>query len=37
MDAALLSDLLGGELQQTAKLEGGASGLPFCAFMLKSN
>ena len=36
MDLALLSKLLGGELQQTAKLESGAGGLPFCAFMMKS-
>ena len=35
MDLVLLSKLLGGELQQTAKLEGGSGGLPFCAFVLK--
>ena len=36
MDLALLSELLGGKLQQTAKLESGAGGLPFCTFMLRS-
>jgi predicted ArsR family transcriptional regulator len=35
MDLALLSELLGGKLSQTAKLESGAGGLPFCAFILK--
>jgi predicted ArsR family transcriptional regulator len=35
MDLALLSELLGGKLGQTAKLESGAGGLPFCAFILK--
>ncbi|MBN1452845.1 MAG: helix-turn-helix domain-containing protein [Anaerolineales bacterium] len=35
MDLALLSELLGGELRQTTKLESGAGGLPFCAFVLK--
>jgi predicted ArsR family transcriptional regulator len=35
MDLALLSKLLGGELQQTAMLERGAGGLPFCAFVLR--
>jgi hypothetical protein len=35
MDLALLGKLLGGELRQTAKLEGGAGGLPFCAIVLK--
>ncbi len=35
MDLALLSELLSGELRQTTKLESGAGGLPFCAFVLK--
>lgn len=34
MDLTLLSELLGGELGQTAKLESGAGGLSFCAFIL---
>ncbi|MFL7867200.1 MAG: helix-turn-helix transcriptional regulator [Anaerolineales bacterium] len=34
MDLALLSELLKGNLRQTAKLESGAGGLPFCAFEL---
>ena len=34
MDAALLAKLLGGEVRQTAKLEKGAGGLPYCAFVL---
>lgn len=33
MDAALLASLLGGEVRQTAKLEKGAGGLPYCAFV----
>ena len=33
MDAALLAKLLGGEISQTAKLETGAGGLPYCAFV----
>jgi len=33
MDAALLAKLLGGEVRQTAKLEKGAGGLPYCAFV----
>lgn len=37
MDAALLGELLEENLQQTAKLESGAGGLPFCAFMLTSS
>lgn len=35
IDLVLLGKLLGGELRQTTKLEGGAGGLPFCAFVLK--
>ena len=34
MDAALLGQLLGGEIRQTAKLEIGAGNLPYCAFVL---
>ena len=34
MDAALLGELLGTEVEQTAKLEKGAGGVPFCAFVL---
>ena len=34
MDLALLNELLNGKLRQTAKLESGAGGLPFCAFQL---
>ena len=34
MDAALLGDLLGGQVRQTAKLEIGAGDLPYCAFIL---
>ncbi len=33
MDAALLAKLLSGEVRQTAKLESGAGGLPYCAFV----
>jgi predicted ArsR family transcriptional regulator len=33
MDAALLSELLGGQVRQTAKLEIGAGDLPYCAFV----
>ena len=33
MDAALLANLLAGEVRQTAKLEKGAGGLPYCAFV----
>jgi predicted ArsR family transcriptional regulator len=33
MDAALLAKILGGEIRQTAKLESGAGGLPYCAFV----
>lgn len=32
MDASLLGPLLGGGVLQTAKLEKGAGGLPYCAF-----
>lgn len=35
MDLALLNKLLGAGLRQTTKLESGAGGLPFCAFVLK--
>ena len=35
MDAALLVILLSGEVSQTAKLETGAGGLPYCAFIFK--
>lgn len=35
MDAAVLAKLLGGVVRQTAKLETGAGGLPFCVFVLK--
>ena len=34
MDAALLTELLQDEVMQTAKLEPGAGGLPFCGFVL---
>lgn len=34
MDASLLSNLLGGQVRQTAKLEAGAGGLPYCVFVL---
>ena len=34
MDAALLTELLQDEIRQTAKLEPGAGGLPFCSFVL---
>jgi len=34
MDAALLTELLQDEVRQTAKLEPGAGGLPFCGFVL---
>lgn len=34
IDTAMLSGLLCGEIRQTAKLEAGAGGKPFCAFML---
>jgi predicted ArsR family transcriptional regulator len=33
MDAALLAKTLGGKVRQTAKLESGAGGLPYCAFV----
>jgi predicted ArsR family transcriptional regulator len=33
MDGALLAKLLGGEVRQTAKLEKGAGGLPYCVFV----
>jgi predicted ArsR family transcriptional regulator len=36
MDLSLLSELLGGRLKQTAKLESGAGDLPFCTFTLRS-
>lgn len=36
MDAALLTELLGGKVSQTAKLETGAGGLPYCAFVLNA-
>ena len=35
MDTALLGRLLGGEVMQSAKLEAGAGGVRFCAFMVK--
>lgn len=35
MDAALLAKLLGGEVSQTAKLEIGAGGMPYCSFVFK--
>ena len=34
MDVALLSELLGGDVRQTAKLEVGAGDKPFCALVL---
>lgn len=34
MDASLLVELLDGDVRQTAKLEVGAGGKPFCAFVL---
>jgi len=34
MDAALLAKLLGDDVIQTAKLEAGAGGRPYCAFVL---
>lgn len=34
MDAALLASLLGDGVRQTAKLEIGAGGLPYCVFVL---
>jgi predicted ArsR family transcriptional regulator len=34
MDAGLLAKLLGGDVRQTAKLEIGAGGLPYCVFVL---
>jgi len=37
MDVAVLAELLGGDIRQTAKLEIGAGGLPFCAFNLTHN
>jgi predicted ArsR family transcriptional regulator len=37
MDAALLSELLGGQVRQTAKLEIGAGDLPYCAFVFVQN
>jgi predicted ArsR family transcriptional regulator len=33
MDKAMLAKLLGGEVRQTAKLEKGAGGLPYCVFV----
>jgi predicted ArsR family transcriptional regulator len=33
MDAALLAKILGGGVRQTAKLESGGGGLPYCAFV----
>jgi predicted ArsR family transcriptional regulator len=33
MDAAVLARLLGGSVRQTAKLEKGAGGLPYCVFL----
>jgi predicted ArsR family transcriptional regulator len=33
MDSSLLARLLGGGVRQTAKLEKGAGGLPYCAFV----
>lgn len=35
MDTALLTELLGGEVKQTAKLEVGAGEKPFCAFAVR--
>jgi predicted ArsR family transcriptional regulator len=34
MDAGLLENLLGGGVRQTAKLEIGAGGMPYCVFVL---
>lgn len=34
MDSALLAELLGSEVRQTAKLESGAGGVLYCAFVL---
>lgn len=34
MDTAILGSLLGGKVRQTAKLEKGAGGLPYCVFVL---
>jgi predicted ArsR family transcriptional regulator len=34
MDASVLEGLLGGNVKQTAKLEKGAGGLPYCVFVL---
>ena len=34
MDATQLERLLGGEVEQTARLESGAGGRPFCAFVV---
>lgn len=34
MDAALLANLLSGNVRQTARLEKGAGGLPYCVFVL---
>ena len=34
LDASLLAELLGGEVEQIAKLEVGAGDKPFCAFVL---
>jgi predicted ArsR family transcriptional regulator len=34
MDASLLENLLGGGVRQTAKLEIGAGGMPYCVFVL---
>jgi len=36
MDSALLSKLLGGNVQQTARLEAGAGGRPFCGFLVNN-
>lgn len=33
MDSSLLAKLLGGDVRQTAKLEEGAGGLPYCVFV----
>ena len=37
MDLAMLSKLLGGRLEQTAKLASGTGGLPYCTFILKTS
>lgn len=34
MDRTVISSILGGDVRQTARLEKGAGGLPYCAFVL---